>query len=349
MPLMLASPAFAPGGAIPSEYTCNGADISPPSPGPASRPAPGASSSSSRTRMRHRAPFAIGPSSTFRPARMGLPRAMGRTARSAAFAKPATISAASAMADPARHRAAAHHYRFRLLAISRPSLDLPASATASEVLQAAQPYVIQQTDVDRHLPALNRPTGSGRDSIGPARRCRFAGVRAKLRPITPRPGGPVSARSPRVAPSRRGCAAGGLGQVPESQRWRGIRTERTDARYRGRTFGDTHQARPEPGRRSARRRLWRYRHLAALHRQAMFRERGRQRAARLRRAVADRLGADAGRHRQIRPRPDARRQPRRGRHSGTDGAGPARRCRGGATAGSCGPGCSAPRCFSATG
>jgi hypothetical protein len=30
MPLMLASPAFAPGGQIPSEYTCDGADISPP-------------------------------------------------------------------------------------------------------------------------------------------------------------------------------------------------------------------------------------------------------------------------------------------------------------------------------
>lgn len=30
MPLLLASPAFAPGGQIPTEYTCDGADISPP-------------------------------------------------------------------------------------------------------------------------------------------------------------------------------------------------------------------------------------------------------------------------------------------------------------------------------
>jgi Raf kinase inhibitor-like YbhB/YbcL family protein len=30
MPLLLASPVFSPGGAIASEYTCDGADISPP-------------------------------------------------------------------------------------------------------------------------------------------------------------------------------------------------------------------------------------------------------------------------------------------------------------------------------
>ena len=29
MPLMLATPAFAPGGQIPAEYTCDGADTSP--------------------------------------------------------------------------------------------------------------------------------------------------------------------------------------------------------------------------------------------------------------------------------------------------------------------------------
>jgi phosphatidylethanolamine-binding protein (PEBP) family uncharacterized protein len=30
MPLLLASPVFSPGRAIPSQYTCDGADISPP-------------------------------------------------------------------------------------------------------------------------------------------------------------------------------------------------------------------------------------------------------------------------------------------------------------------------------
>ena len=40
-----------------------------------------------------------------------------------------------------------HHYHFRLLAISRPTLELRAPVTAAEVLRAAQPYVIQQTEL----------------------------------------------------------------------------------------------------------------------------------------------------------------------------------------------------------
>jgi phosphatidylethanolamine-binding protein (PEBP) family uncharacterized protein len=40
-----------------------------------------------------------------------------------------------------------HHYHFRLLAISRPTLDLGASATAADVLRAAQPYLLQQTEL----------------------------------------------------------------------------------------------------------------------------------------------------------------------------------------------------------
>ena len=40
-----------------------------------------------------------------------------------------------------------HHYHFRLLAISRPTLDLKAPAAALEVLRAAQPYVIQQIEL----------------------------------------------------------------------------------------------------------------------------------------------------------------------------------------------------------
>jgi phosphatidylethanolamine-binding protein (PEBP) family uncharacterized protein len=44
-------------------------------------------------------------------------------------------------------RAGTHHYHFRLLAISRPTLDLRAPAAALDVLRAAQPYVIQQTEL----------------------------------------------------------------------------------------------------------------------------------------------------------------------------------------------------------
>ena len=40
-----------------------------------------------------------------------------------------------------------HHYNFRLLAISRPTLDLGAPAAAIDVLRAAQPYVIQQAEL----------------------------------------------------------------------------------------------------------------------------------------------------------------------------------------------------------
>ena len=43
--------------------------------------------------------------------------------------------------------AGTHHYHLRLLAISRPTLDLRAPAAALDVLRAAQPYVIQQTEL----------------------------------------------------------------------------------------------------------------------------------------------------------------------------------------------------------
>jgi phosphatidylethanolamine-binding protein (PEBP) family uncharacterized protein len=36
---------------------------------------------------------------------------------------------------------------FRLLALSRPALDLKAPATAADVLKAAQPYVIERTEL----------------------------------------------------------------------------------------------------------------------------------------------------------------------------------------------------------
>jgi phosphatidylethanolamine-binding protein (PEBP) family uncharacterized protein len=51
------------------------------------------------------------------------------------------------MAAHVRRPVRSHHYQFRLLAISRPRLDLPCSPTVLGVLQAAQPYVIQQTEL----------------------------------------------------------------------------------------------------------------------------------------------------------------------------------------------------------
>jgi len=97
MPLVLASPAIPPGGEIPSQYTCDGADISPP--------------------LTWSAP----------------PRND--------FGKPGY----SGPCPPKGH--GVHHYHFGLLAISRPALDLTASATALDVLKAAQPYVIERTEL----------------------------------------------------------------------------------------------------------------------------------------------------------------------------------------------------------
>ena len=81
--------------------------------------------------------------------------------------------------------------------------------------------------------------------------------------------------------------------------------------------------------RQHRRRLRRHRHEPALRVARGGRRRGRRRRradARggARRAVADPLGADRRRHAEIRPDPAARRQQRRGRHAGADGAGAAR-------------------------
>lgn len=147
MPLLLASPAFAPGGQIPAEYTCSGADISPPltwSGVPAGtrslvlevedRDAPGAT-------FRHWAVFDIPASARGLPAGYGPIRPAGgaRQTRND-FGRPG-------YGGPCPPPGPAHHYTFRLLAIGRPTLDLAASATPVDVLRTAQPYVIQQTEL----------------------------------------------------------------------------------------------------------------------------------------------------------------------------------------------------------
>ena len=40
-----------------------------------------------------------------------------------------------------------HHYHFRLLALSRPTLDLKAPARGLDVVRAAEPYVIKRTEL----------------------------------------------------------------------------------------------------------------------------------------------------------------------------------------------------------
>jgi hypothetical protein len=145
MPLMLASPAFAPGGQIPTEYTCDGADISPPltwSGAPDGTRSlvlivedPDAPSGI----FRHWAAFDIPAGSR------GLRAGYGPKRPAVGFREARNDFGAADYGGPCPPNGhGTHHYHFRLLAISRPSLDLTPSANAADVLKAAAPYTIQQ-------------------------------------------------------------------------------------------------------------------------------------------------------------------------------------------------------------
>ncbi len=148
MPLMLASPAFAPGGQIPSEYTCDGADISPPlswsgvPPGTKSLVLVVEDPDAPSGVFRHWAVFDIP------AAAAGLAAGYGRNQPAAGFREARNDFGDQDYGGPCPPLGhGTHHYRFRLFALSRPTLELTPSATASSVLPAAQPYVIQQTEL----------------------------------------------------------------------------------------------------------------------------------------------------------------------------------------------------------
>jgi Raf kinase inhibitor-like YbhB/YbcL family protein len=147
MPLVLISPAFMPGAAIPTEYTCDGADVSPPlawsgTPGGTRSfvlvvedpDAPGGV-------FRHWAAFDIAPGATGLAAGYGA----GRTADR--FREARNDFGQTGYRGPCPPPGAAHHYDFRLLAIGRPSLDLTPAATAFAVSQMAEPYVIGEAEL----------------------------------------------------------------------------------------------------------------------------------------------------------------------------------------------------------
>lgn len=148
MAMMLASPAVPPGGEIPSQYTCDGADISPPlswSGAPQGTQSfvlvvedPDAPSGV----FRHWAAFDIPAGSHDLGAGYSAnrPAAGFREARND-FGK----LGYSGPCPPKGH--GTHHYHFRLLAVSRPTLELRAPATAADVLRATQPYIIQQIEL----------------------------------------------------------------------------------------------------------------------------------------------------------------------------------------------------------
>ena len=148
MPLLLASPAIPPNGEIPMQYTCDGTDISPPlswSDVPAATGSlvlvvedPDAPSGV----FRHWAVFDIPPASR------GLDAGYSANRPVAALHQARNDFGKTGYSGPCPPKGAGvHHYHFRLLAISRPTLDLRAPAAALDVLRVAQPYVIQQTEL----------------------------------------------------------------------------------------------------------------------------------------------------------------------------------------------------------
>ena len=147
MPFILISPAFAPGAAIPAEYTCDGADISPPltwsgAPGGTRSlvlvvddpDAPGGT-------FHHWAAFDIAPTVAGFAAGYGASRPGDR------FREARNDFGQSGYRGPCPPPGPAHHYHFRLLAISRPSLDLTPAANAVDVFEAAARYVIRRTEL----------------------------------------------------------------------------------------------------------------------------------------------------------------------------------------------------------
>jgi Raf kinase inhibitor-like YbhB/YbcL family protein len=147
MPLMLASSAIPPGGEIPVQYTCDGADISPPlswsgvPQGTRSLVLLVEDPDAPSGVFHHWAAFDISPT------------ARGLDAGYSANRPAATLHEArndfgkvgyGGPCPPRGH--GPHHYHFRLYAISRPTLDLRPPATALDVSGAAQPYVIEQAE-----------------------------------------------------------------------------------------------------------------------------------------------------------------------------------------------------------
>jgi hypothetical protein len=145
---MLASPAIPPGGEIPAQYTCDGSDISPPlswTNVPAGTGSlvlvvedPDAPSGT----FRHWAVFDIPPASRDLDAGYSANRPV------ATLHQARNDFGKTGYSGPCPPKGGGtHHYHFRLLAISRPTLDLRAPAAALDALRAAQPYVIQQAEL----------------------------------------------------------------------------------------------------------------------------------------------------------------------------------------------------------
>ena len=148
MPLLLTSPAIPPGGEIPVQYTCDGADISPPLTwsgvpnGTQSLVLVVEDPDAPSGVFHHWTAFDIPAGSHGLDAGFSANKPAGaiHEARND-FSKPGY----GGPCPPQGH--GVHHYHFRLLALSRPTLDVRAPATALDVTKAAQPYVIERTEL----------------------------------------------------------------------------------------------------------------------------------------------------------------------------------------------------------
>ena len=148
MPLMLASGTFPPGAEIPSQYTCDGADISPPltwsglPDGTQSLVLVVEDPDAPSGVFRHWVAFDIPTGSR------GLASGYSANRPASGFREARNDFGKAGYNGPCpRKGLGVHLYHFRLLAVSRPTLDLQAPATALDVLLAAQPYAIQQTEL----------------------------------------------------------------------------------------------------------------------------------------------------------------------------------------------------------
>lgn len=148
MPLLLASPAIPVGGDIPSQYTCDGADISPPlmwsglPDGTKSLVLVVEDPDAPSGVFRHWAVFDIP------AAARGLDGGYSVNRPVAGFREARNDFGKTGYGGPCPPKGhGTHHYHFRLLAISRPNLDLKPAATALDVLKAAESYALQQTEL----------------------------------------------------------------------------------------------------------------------------------------------------------------------------------------------------------
>jgi Raf kinase inhibitor-like YbhB/YbcL family protein len=165
MPLLLSSPAFPPGGTIPAQYTCDGADISPPLAWSGAPPGtrsfvlvlqdPDAPSGA----FHHWAIYDIPAGARdlpagYRPGRPASGLVPAPRAPMVPFGRAGTPDEARNDFGEAGYGGPCpppgggiHHYQFRLMAISRPRLDLGPAATVLDVEKAAAPYRIASTEL----------------------------------------------------------------------------------------------------------------------------------------------------------------------------------------------------------